>query len=148
MKRFRFPLRSVALVRSHEEGRAREALAAAVHAYVEAERDLAARRTRTAALADALFQYRGDQFVAAEAAVQFRHYRAEVDDLMKAEQALNTARLAMEQARERYIEAHRRLKVMQRLEERARQHHRAAQLRDEQAELDEIAGRRLSLGTS
>ena len=35
MKRFRFPLRPVTVLRAHKELRAREAFAAAVHAYVQ-----------------------------------------------------------------------------------------------------------------
>ena len=46
MKRFRFPLRPVAILRAHHQARAREAFAAAVHAYVTAEEGLAAMRRR------------------------------------------------------------------------------------------------------
>jgi flagellar protein FliJ len=49
MKRFRFSLRPVALLRSHQELKAREAFGAAVHAYVTSEEAHAAAKARSAA---------------------------------------------------------------------------------------------------
>jgi hypothetical protein len=54
MKRFRFPLRPVAVLRAHREMRAREAFAASVHAYVQSEEVLARTRARVAELAGVL----------------------------------------------------------------------------------------------
>jgi flagellar export protein FliJ len=52
----------------------------------------------------------------------------------------------MEKCREAYLEANRRVKVVQRLEERAVQAYRLEGLKAEQAEIDEIAGRRATQG--
>ncbi len=50
------------------------------------------------------------------------------------------ARDAMASRRQEYIEANRRLKTVQKLEERARDHHRIEVRRADQNELDELAG--------
>ncbi|HET7535181.1 MAG TPA: hypothetical protein VFJ90_01910, partial [Candidatus Didemnitutus sp.] len=68
MKRFRFPLRPVAVLRAHKEMRAREAFGAAVHAYVQAGEKLAATRARVAELERTLFAGRTERFFAADAA--------------------------------------------------------------------------------
>ena len=53
MKRFRFSLRPVALLRSHQELKAREAFGAAVQAYVTSEEaHAAAKAARQAAAAE------------------------------------------------------------------------------------------------
>ena len=51
-----------------------------------------------------------------------------------------TARALMQSRREEYLEANRHLKVVQRLEEKARSNHRTEAQRVEQAALDEFAG--------
>ena len=65
MKRFRFPLRPVAVLRAHQELRAREAFGAAVHAYVAAEEQHAAAKARSAAFERELFSGRRERFSAA-----------------------------------------------------------------------------------
>ncbi|HEY4300129.1 MAG TPA: flagellar FliJ family protein [Candidatus Didemnitutus sp.] len=140
MKRFTFPLRPVSVLRSHSEMRAREAFAAAVHAYVLTEQALAGVRQRVAEMGDLLFSGRTGRFLAADAASLFRVYRAECQAEITAERQMIEARDAMHRRRQEYIEANRQLKIVQRLEEKARQLHRAEYLRSEQNELDEFAG--------
>jgi len=140
MKRFRFSLRPVAVLRAHREQRAREAFAAAVHAYVQTEERLAGTRARVADLEQMLFAGRTGRFHAADAAALFRVYRAECQAELEAERAVIEARDAMQQRRRDYIEANRQLKVVNRLEEKARAAHQAANARLEQNELDEFAG--------
>lgn len=142
MKRFRFPLRPVAVLRAHREVRAREAFAASVHAYVQAEERLAATRARVAELAATLFDGRGGTFVAADAAAAYRAYRAECEEELQVERAMFEAKAAMQKKRDEYLEANRQLKVVQRLEEKARANHRAETNRAEQAALDDFAGYR------
>lgn len=142
MKRFRFPLRPVAVLRAHHELRAQEAFAAAVHAYVAAEEHLADTRARLARLAEALHAHRSDAYSAADAAAMFRAYRAECAEEMREEREVIAARDAMQQRRAAYFEAHRALKVVQRLEEKARATHRTEAARAEQVELDEFASLR------
>lgn len=144
MKRFRFPLRPVAVLRAHRELRAREAFALAVHVYVQAEERHAATRKRVAELAEVLFLGRDGTYLAAEAASLFRAYRAECEEEVQVERSVIEARAAMQQRRVEYLEANRQLKVVQRLEEKARGTHRAEVNRAEQSALDEFAGYRAS----
>lgn len=144
MKRFRFPLRPVAVLRAHREMRAREAFAASVHVYVQAEERLATTRTRVADLEEMLFAGRHERFLAADAASLYRVYRAECHAEMEAEREVIEARDAMAKRRGEYLEANRQLKVVQRLEEKARTTHRLDTLRAEQHEMDEFAGFRAS----
>ena len=140
MKRFRFPLRPLAVLRAHRELRAREAFAASVHAYVQAEERLATTRARVADLEQLLFAGRNDRFLAADAAALYRVYRAECHAELEAEREVIEARDAMQKRRNDYIESNRQLKVVNRLEEKARATHRAASARAEQNEFDEFAG--------
>jgi flagellar export protein FliJ len=140
MKKFRFPLQPLGVLRVHQELRAREVFAAAVHHYVQCEEKLALLRKRVAELAEVLFHGRSDRFLAADAAVLLRVYRGECDAATAAEREVDAARTAMETRREEYIEANRRLKTVNKLEEKARAQHRLEALRAEQAELDELAG--------
>ena len=144
MKRFHFPLRPVAVLRAHKELRAREAFAASVHVYVQTEERLALTRTRVADLEQLLFAGRSGRFVAADAAALFRVYRTESHAELETEREVIAARDAMNQRRTEYIEANRQLKIIHRLEEKARDKNRAENARIEQNELDEFAGYRAS----
>jgi flagellar FliJ protein len=140
MKKFRFPLQPVGVLRAHEELRARELFAAAVHVYVQAEERLTGLRKRVADLAEVLFHGRSDRFLAADAAALLRVYRGECNSVIAVEREVIEARAAMQQRRAEYIEANRRLKTVGKLEDKARERHRLEVLRAEQAELDELAG--------
>ena len=142
MKRFRFPLRPVAVLRAHQEMLAQEAFAAAVQTYVAAEEHLAGTRARLAQLADAMQAHRTAPFSPSEAAAMFHAYRAECAEELREERSVSEAREMMLKRRAEYFVAHRELKVVQRLEEKARASHRAEAARAEQAELDEFAGLR------
>lgn len=141
MKRFRFPLRPVAVLRAHRELRAREAFAAAVHAYVRAEEELKAVRVRVAQFEAALFSARRTTFNAATEAHQLNGYRRECAAEADAERAMVTARGAMDKARAAYLDAHRKVEVVKRLEAKARDTHRQEVQREEQADFDDFAGR-------
>jgi flagellar FliJ protein len=142
MKKFRFPLRPVAILRSHLELRAREAFAKAVHAYVVAEERLGSIRGHMAELESVLFTDRRDTFDAATAATFFRAYRQECALEIGAEREAIAARVAMQASRAAYLEANRKVKVVARLEDKARAAHRRDADRAEQAELDELASHR------
>jgi len=145
MKRFRFSLRPVAVLRAHRELRAREAFGAAVHAYVQSEEQLAATRARVRQFEAALFAGRREVFSAAAEAQLLAGYRCECAAEAKAEHATITARAAMQERREEYVDAHRKLEVVNRLEDKARGAHRIEVAREEQAAFDEFAGRRALL---
>lgn len=142
MKRFRFPLRPVAVLRAHQEVRAREAFAAAVHSYVQAEDELARTRVRMRALEAALFSGRSATFRAAEAALLLSDYRRECGTEAETERRVIAARDEMQKRRADYVEAHRKVEVIERLETKARGTHRRVCDREEQAEFDDFAGRR------
>ncbi len=142
MKRFRFPLRPVAVLRAHHELRARESFASSVHTYVQSEEALAGVRTRVAQFEASLFSGRRERFSAADEAQALAAYRRECMAEAEAERTMVAARGQMNQKRQEYLDAHRRLEVVKRLEEKAKTRHRHEQARDEQAEFDDFAGRR------
>lgn len=144
MKRFRFSLRPVAILRAHHEMRAREAFAAAVQAFVKSEQDLAAARIRLRQLEAALTAGRAERFSAADEVQALAAYRRECTAEAEAEQAMIAAQQAMQQRRIEYVEAHRKLEVVKRLEQKARAVHRYETGREEQAEFDDFAGRRFA----
>lgn len=144
MKRFRFPLRPVAILRAHQELRAREAFAHAVQAFVQAEQEVAAARARVAELERELTTARGERFSASAEVFNLVAYRRQCAVAMEAEKAMLAAQQAMNDRRSEYIEAHRRLEVIHRLEEKARHAHRHETMREEQAEFDDFAGRRFN----
>ena len=148
MKRFRFPLRPVAVLRAHHESRAREIFAAAVHAYVQSEEHLAGVRARVAQFEATLFAGRRTSFNAAAEVHSLAGYRRECAAEAEAERATFAARATMEQRRADYIEAHRKLEVVERLEAKARAAHRLAAGRAEQAEFDDFASRRAALAAT
>jgi flagellar protein FliJ len=143
MKRFRFSLRPVAVLRAHRELSAREAFAASVHAYVKSEEELAGARARLRAFEAALFEERHERFSAVDQAQSLAAYRRECAGEAEAERAMIAARDAMQQRRIEYVEAHRKLEVVKRLEAKARAVHRYETGREEQAEFDDFANRRL-----
>lgn len=142
MKRYHFPLRPVGVLRGHQEMRAREVFAAAVHEYVAAEEALAGIRERKARLAAILTESLHGAYLAADAASAFQAYRHECGEEIKAEQATIAAREKMNAKRELYAAAHRALKGIQRLEERSREAYRREYDRTAQAELDDFANHR------
>ena len=140
MKKFRFSLRPVAVIRAHQEIRAREIFAESIHAYVQAEENLAITRKRIGELEDTLFSGRQGRFLADEAAGLYRVYRGERQSELKVERDVIDARELMQKRRSEYLEAHRKLEVVNRLEEKAKVRHRAEGLRIEQLQIDEFAG--------
>jgi flagellar FliJ protein len=148
MKRFHFPLRPVAVLRANREERAREQFSAAIHAYVLAEEELARTRTRMRALESELFEGRSKTCRAAEAAQLLADYRRECEAEIQTERRVLAARDEMHRCRAAYIDAHRELEMIQRLEQKARTTHRRETDRAEQAEFDDRAGRRVHVRTA
>lgn len=147
MKRFRFPLRPVAVLRAHRELQAQEAFGAAVRNYVTAEQALADTRARVAKYEADLFAGRRDRFSAADEARALAAYRFECTAEVEAERTMIAARDTMNQRRADYLEAHRKLEVVKRLEQGARAEHRQVTMREEQAEFDDFASRRATRRT-
>ena len=137
MKKFRFPLRSVATVRTLRELRAREQFSFAVHAYVLAEEHLEVLRGRLAALEDVLRNGRTQVFRAGDEASFLEAYKTETLAVAKASAEVEKARAAMETARQAWLGSRRDLKVVESLEQKARATYRREVERDDQAALDD-----------
>lgn len=144
MKKFHFPLRPVAVLREHHQARTREIFASAVHAYVEAEAQMTAKRNERQDLETVMHDGRRATFRAADEISFWDAYRRVCDEEMKSEQALFVARAKMEECRQKYLEAHRAVKVVEKIEEKARTNHRLAVEREAQLESDELAGLRVA----
>lgn len=142
MKRFRFPLRPVAVLRAHREVRAREAFAAALQRYAAAQDEQRRNGVRMRALEAALSNGREKNFRPAEAALLLADYRRECAAESEGERLVIIARDAAQKARLEYLEAHRQLEILDRLEKKAREIHRLENNRVEQSEMDELAGQR------
>jgi flagellar export protein FliJ len=142
MKRFRFPLTPVQAVRMQAKARAREVLAGTLRelAKAEAEQDVVHRRM--AELERALRAGRTAGGNAAQAAHTYAAYIRELADEKACEARVAEVRKTVEHARQAYTEAHRRVEVIDRLETKARATYRLDCLREEQAEFDDLAGRR------
>jgi flagellar FliJ protein len=146
MKRFVFPLRPVAVLRSHRELCAREALAAAIEACIQAEERGEAAQLRVQDLARAICGARRGNLSPGDEIAFSQIYRRECAAEIEAQKQAAAARRLVDERREAYVEASRQVKMVSRLEERARAAHRMEGLRLEQAGLDEIAGRRIPPG--
>lgn len=142
MKRFHFSLRPLSVLRAYHEQRAREAFAVTVHAYVRSEEDLARVRARVAEFERAVTAGRRERFNPSVEAQNFAGYRRECASEAESGGRVLAARETMDRSRGAYIEAHQKLEVVRRLEEKARAAHRLALAREEQAEFDDFAGRR------
>ncbi|MBL9186467.1 MAG: flagellar FliJ family protein [Opitutaceae bacterium] len=144
MKRFRFPLRPVAVLRSHRETQARDAFAAAVRECTVAELEVQQVRERVGQFEAALHAGRRECFSGAAEAAALAAYRRECEAEAEAERACARARAFVQQRRAEYAEAHRRVKVIDNLEHKARAQHRADAAREEQLGFDELALRRFT----
>ena len=143
MKKFRFPLRPVAILREHHQARTREAFAATVRAFTEAGARLDRKRDERREIETLMQNGRRTTFRAADEISLWDAYRRICDGEKQAEQAVQTARTAMEESRQKYLEAHRAVKVVENLEQKARTDHRFGVEREAQLESDELAGLRV-----
>lgn len=137
MKKFRFPLKSVATVRSLRELRAREQFSLAVHAYVTADEKLQLLRERLTALEELMRTGRTQTFRAGDQASFLQAYKAETTAVAKAEEEVEKARNAMEAARQAWLGSRRDLKVVNNLEVKARAAYQREVERGDQAALDD-----------
>lgn len=139
MKRFSFPLKAVATMRTWREAQAREALALAVHAYVEKEEQLAQLRTAADELEEIVRRAREHSFRPADQAAFLHAYSAAAKAVIDGELALAEAHAALDLARSNWRDARAAVKAVEALEKRARERHRLEGAREEQAMLDERA---------
>lgn len=144
MKKFRFPLRPVAILREHHQAAAREVFAAALRGLAEADRKLELKRAERSALEAAMQDGRRKTFRAADEISMWDAYRSLCEEERKAEGVVVEACKKVEASRAKYLEAHRAVKVIEKIEHKARTDHRLAVERESQLETDELAGMRVS----
>jgi len=144
MKRFHFPLRPVAVLRAHRQARAREAFAASVHAYVLPRKTWPSCTQRRGDPGAVMHDGRRETFKPADEISFCGAYRLVCEDEVKSERSVIEARAAMEERRQDYMEAHRAVKVVEKLELKARNEYRLETAREAQLELDELAGFRVA----
>lgn len=144
MKKFRFPLRPVAVLRLHRQARAREFFATAAQVYVKAEEHLAGIRTQRSELETVMQDGRRESFRAADEVSFWGAYRQVCAAELESERKVIESRAAMEKCRDEYLIAHREVKVVEKLEQNARQRYRLEYDRMAQVELDEMASARFS----
>lgn len=142
MKRFRFPLTPVKAIRLQAKLRAREALARALGELARGEDERAFIHRRLASLEEALRAGRMAGVNAAQAAHTFAAYQHELVEEKACEARLADLRAQAGAARTAYADAHRNVEMIERLETKARLTYRLDCLREEQAEFDDLAGRR------
>ena len=140
MKKYRFPLRSVATVRALREQRAREVFSAAVHAYAGAEERRGEIRARISELEEILRSERARNFRASDQ-VSFlhAHHRETVAEVAAAKVA-EQARVEMERCRQAWLEARRDVRLLENLEDKSRSVHRLALEREAQSLMDDRTG--------
>jgi flagellar protein FliJ len=148
MKRFRFPLQPVAVLRAQKEARAREVFGAAIQTLAGARAALEGVQARVAGVELAIAAGRQGRFSPGSEAENLIAYRHECAAEAQAQQAVAAAAAAVEQRRAEYVDAHRQLEVVHRLEAKARLQHRLTAVREEQNEYDEFASRRASRRSS
>jgi flagellar protein FliJ len=137
MKKFRFPLHSVATLRKMRENERRERFAAAVHGYVNAEEALAAVNARIVELEEIIAGERAGRFRASAQVAFMQALSDEVARKFAAAAVVAETKLLMDQARESWIEARRDVRLIETLEAKARLTYRQAFEREEQALLDD-----------
>ena len=142
MKRFRFPLQSVATVRAWREREAREQFAARMHELAAADEALRQARARLTELEQVVRSARTGTFRPAEQAASLAAYQTEQGAMQRAAQARGDAKAAVDRAREAWQTRRNELRAVEKLEQRARQSHRLEHERAEQTLLDELASMR------
>lgn len=140
MKKFRFPLRSVATVRSMIELRAREQFSRSVQTCVAVEKRLTAQRERVVELESIIRSGRLERFRPADQSTFMAAFKDETALVTKITAELNSARREMESARQAWLESRRDVRVIENLEQKARAVHLQEVERENQAAMDDRSG--------
>ncbi len=137
MKKFRFTLSSVAVVREVREALRREVFTAAVRETTAAERALEKVIAERAALAAALAASRTGTFRPALQTAGLAAQQRVVQQEAEAASVLERARQTLEQRRADWLAARREVRLLEQLKARAKERHRIELARAEQRELDD-----------
>ncbi len=139
MKKFRFPLKSVSTVRALREVQAREQYSRSVQTLVLAEETLQTLRSRLAAVEEMIAQGRKHTFRPADEATFVEALHLEEAQVSRAAADVAKARHEMELHRQNWLITRRDLRLIEKLETKARETHRLACDREEQAAMDDRA---------
>lgn len=139
MKKFAFPLRSIATVRNLREMEARDVFSRSVQAFVATEQKVHAQRTRISELEDILRSGRLARFRAADQSTFMAAFRDEQAVLAQAEKTMSDAKAEMGKAREGWMNARRDVRVIENLEAKARRAHALELQRENQNAMDDRA---------
>jgi len=141
MKRFRFTLEPVATVRGLQEMRARDAFGGAVRQATACAEALVQQQVRVAEFVAALIERRTTGLPGALHVSFMRTYVEEIGLERAADAALVKAQQAREVARQKWIDAHLQVKLVQKLRGKARERHLTELGRVEQRQMDDRAPR-------
>jgi flagellar FliJ protein len=117
--------------------RAREQFSAAVQGYVAAEQQLKEIRARLSELEEMLRNGRGKIFRPGDEAAFLEAFKNEAVRATRAAAETAKARAAMEAARQAWLESRRDVRVIEKLEVKARSEHTREGEREDQAALDD-----------
>lgn len=137
MKKFRFTLNSVAVVREVREALRREVFAGALREASTAERALEKVIAERTALAAALAASRTGTFRPAVQTAGLAAQQRMVQQEAEASTVLERARQTLEQRRAEWLAARREVRLLEQLKARAKERHRLELARAEQRELDD-----------
>lgn len=137
MKKFRFPLRAVATLRTMRESERREAFSASVRACDDAERALAAVHARIAELEEIIVRERAGSFRAADQMAFMQSLATERSRLSEAVARVAEAKAVMETERQAWLASRRDVRLVEVLETKSRGLHRQDCEREEQVLLDD-----------
>lgn len=141
MKRFRFRLQSLLVLRELRETQAANALAQKLEQQRRLEQDLAQAQARSEAARAQLYQAEGKRFAPQDHSAALADYDRTLALENSAEKALQAHEKPLAMARQAWAEAGRDVKVVTNLRGRAQERHLQEAARIEQAEMDEAASR-------
>ena len=137
MKKFRFPLKTVATVRSLVEMRAREHFSQCVQAFVAAQEQRDQAQKRLTEYENMLRDGRSNTFRGSEQAAFLVAFNEQTAQVSKAEAQIGEAAREMEVVRQAWLGSRRDVRVIENLEAKARRAHQFELEREIQAALDD-----------
>jgi len=137
MKKFRFSLQPVGTLRDLQEMRASESFSQANRERAQCDAALQHQQLRVAEFVESLIVRRAVGLPGPMQDSFMRAYRTELVDEKSASDAQVAATKVQEAARQRWIEAHRQVKLIDKLRARAREHFQTEVFRFEQRQLDD-----------
>lgn len=137
MKKFRFILEPVGTLRNLQEMRASEVFSRANRERAARDAALRHQQLRVAHFVESLIVHRATGLPGAMQASFMSAYRNELDEEKAAGVALAKAAQAQEAARQLWVEAHRQVKLIEKLRGRARERFQVEVIHSEQRQLDD-----------